>query len=566
MLQTAANALWTTLCLPESLAFRRSLHDVAGTQHRLLMRLLRRNADTVYGRRYGFAQLGSVAGYQGRVPLSTYDDYREAVERIGAGEHRVLTHDPVRLLEPTSGSTASTKYIPYTAGLNAEFGRAIAPWIVDLYNHDPRLLTGQAYWSVTPVTRHDERTSGGIPVGFEDDSQYFGRLQGALIRSLLAVPPLVRLIDDMESFRYVTLLFLLRSRSLALISVWNPTFLTLLVGRLPGWWPWLAADIARGTVSPPGMLTPGLRAALNGTAPPDPRRATEIRAAFERGGEPGAIHARLWPRLRLISCWTDAHAALYLPDVARLFPRVSLQGKGLLATEGVVSFPLVGRVGAALAIRSHFFEFLPVDSANREQISGSPLLAHQLDAGGRYAVVMTTGGGLYRYRLDDLVEVAGHLGACPLLRFLGKASHISDRFGEKMNEHHVQQVLDTVLARFAPRPAFAMLAFETEAREHAYTLYIEAQEQPDETLCSLGAEVEAALAENYHYRYCRVLGQLHPLRVFRVEGGALESYLEACQERGQRAGDVKPVALHHLEGWSCVFRGRTLPRLPGSGV
>src|SRR5438045_3835272 len=127
-----ANGLWYLLCLGEGLAFRLALRDVAGVQQRLLLRLLRRNADTEYGRRYGFATIRSVADYQARVPLSTYDDYRDAVERIGAGQSRVLTRDPVLMLEPTSGSTAPTKRIPYTASLRAEFQRAVAPWIADL--------------------------------------------------------------------------------------------------------------------------------------------------------------------------------------------------------------------------------------------------------------------------------------------------------------------------------------------------------------------------------------------------------------------------------------------------
>ena len=522
------------------------------------MRLLRRNADTVLGRRYGFDRIRSVAEYQERVPLSTYDDYREALERIGASERAVLTRDPVLLLELTSGSTAPTKHIPYTAALKAEFGQAIAPWIVDLYSHHPALFAGQAYWSVTPVTRRNHRSPGGIPVGFEEDSEYFGRLQGALIRSIQAVPPLVRLIDDMETFRYVTLLFLLRSRALALISVWNPTFLTLLAGRLPTWWPRLAGDIARGTLSPPTPLAPDLQAQLLSLLRPDPRRAAEIRAAFTAGGEPGAVHARIWPRLRLVSCWTDGHAAVYAPEVGRLFPQARLQGKGLLATEGVVSFPLIGHAGAALAIRSHFFEFLPADSGQGTVTGGLPLLAHQLETGGCYAVVITTGGGLYRYQLHDLVKVVGHHGACPLLHFLGKGAHISDHFGEKLNGYHVQGALDTLLERHAVRPAFAMVALEAEAGRHAYALFVEAQGPSDEILRRLGAELETALQENYHYRYCRELGQLDALKVFRIEGSGLEAYLSVCQARGQRAGDIKPTALHHNQGWARSFRGKTL--------
>lgn len=152
MLSALANSLWYLSNLPDSLAFRLARRNVADTQASLLLRLLHRNADTDFGRRYDFASIRSVAAYQERVPLSTYDDYREAIEAIGAGQPRILTDEPVLLLEPTSGSAAATKHIPYTATLKAEFQRAIAPWIVNLCNHDPRLLWGQAYWSVTPVT------------------------------------------------------------------------------------------------------------------------------------------------------------------------------------------------------------------------------------------------------------------------------------------------------------------------------------------------------------------------------------------------------------------------------
>lgn len=555
LIRPFANSLWYLLSLSESLAFHLARRDVAGTQRRLLMCLLRDNAETEFGRRHGFATIRSIAEYQAQIPLSTYDDYQAAIQQIGAGRPQVLTWAPVLLLEPTSGSTAATKYIPYTVALRSEFQRAIASWVVDLFSHNPGLLLGQAYWSVTPVTRRNERTPAGIPIGFEEDSEYFGGLQRRLIQTVLAVPPLVRLIDDMEAFRYVTLLFLLRSRSLALISVWNPTFLTLLVERLSGWWPQLAADIANGTFSPPTPLSPDLQAQLNKLNRPDRRRAAEIRAAFQTGSDPDTIHVQLWPRLRLISCWADAQAALYTPDLARLFPQARVQGKGLLATEGVVSFPLVGYEGSVLALRSHFFEFLPI---RETQNSVTPLLAHELEPGGCYAVVISTGGGLYRYQLHDLVEAVGYLGACPLLRFVGKAAYISDWFGEKLNERHVRQALNELLTRYDIQPTFAMLACEQQAGRHAYTLFVEANEPADELLVLLGNELETMLQENYHYRYCRELGQLDAIRVFRLDGSALETYLSTCQAHGQRTGDIKPVTLHRLGSWSRVFRGRMI--------
>jgi hypothetical protein len=439
-------------------------------------------------------------------------------------------------------------------------------------------LFGQAYWSVTPVTRRGERTSGGIPIGFEEDSAYLGSWQRHLLQAVLAVPSLVRLIDTMETFRYVTLLFLLRSRSLALISIWNPTFLILLVDRLWDWWPQLATDIANGTLSPPTPLVSDLQRHLTTLIRPDHRRAVEIRTIFQANSDPAIIHTLLWPRLRLISCWTEAQAALYAPELARLFPQANIQGKGLIATEGFVSLPLVGQEGSALAIRSHFFEFLPQapiihDSrftiqSQRPPVGNSqfPLLAHELQPNGHYAVVLTTGGGLYRYQLQDRVQVVGYMRSCPLLRFLGKEAYLSDWFGEKLNERHVRQVLDELFTRYAIRPTFAMLACDAQPKDRgtthldsshfAYTLYIEVEGVPEATLKQLGDELEAALQEAYHYRYCRDLGQLGALRVFRIDNGALEAYLSACQAHGQRAGDIKPVALHGRGGWSQVFQGR----------
>jgi hypothetical protein len=269
-----------------------------------------------------------------------------------------------------------------------------------------------------------------------------------------------------------------------------------------------------------------------------------------------------------------------VPGLARLFPHARLQGKGLIATEGFVSLPLVGREGAALAIRSHFFEFIPTPGPQHPTSDLPPRLAHELEPGVQYSVVITTGGGLYRYQLHDIVEVAGHLGDCPLLRFVGKEDYFSDWFGEKLNESHVRQAMDELFARYAIHPTFAMLACDKQGEDlgaipayaeyrtantsplkidsFAYTLFIEAETVSAETLQQLGCDLEAALRENYHYNYCRDLRQLGAVRVFRVERGALETYLSVCQAHGQRAGDIKPVALHRSGGWSQLFQGRLI--------
>src|SRR3990172_3148131 len=228
MRASLANTLWFAASLPEARRFRRATTQVAEAQTRLLKHYLTVNRDTDYGRRSRFASITSIEDYQQHAPLTTYDDYTDLIDCIAQGQPNVLTAEPVQMLEQSSGSTAASKLIPYTATLKSEFQRGLAPWIVDLYSHHPDLKHGPAYWSITPLTEGRRLTPGGIPIGFEEDSAYLGPL-GALVESALVVPNIVKCISNMDAFRYNTLLCLLRQPNLRLISVWNPTYLSLLL-------------------------------------------------------------------------------------------------------------------------------------------------------------------------------------------------------------------------------------------------------------------------------------------------------------------------------------------------
>jgi GH3 auxin-responsive promoter len=222
-------------------------------------------------------------------------------------------------------------------------------------------------------------------------------------------------------------------------------------------------------------------------------------------------------------------------------PRVHIQPKGLLATEAVITLPFRGLT--PLAIRSHFFEFVRGDRT---------YLAHELVPGEVYSVIVTTGGGFYRYRLDDHVRVNGVVERTPSLEFLGKADHVSDLCGEKLNEAFVARALADTCARLGVAPRFALLAPDLAASPACYTLYLETDAQPP---AELGARLDDALARNPHYGYCRSLGQLAPIRLFRATGPLFPAYVERCRERGQRVGDIKPLSLSKWHGWSDVFQG-----------
>jgi hypothetical protein len=363
------NRLWLASQRAAHRAFRAALDRPAEVQAARLRRIVERNAASEYGRRFGFDRIQTPREYQDAVPVVDWEALAPSIEAIKDGRRGVLTAEPVLMFEPTGGSTGGAKHIPYTAALLDEFHRAVAAWMVDLYGARPALAAGGAYWSVSPAARAREITRGGIPVGFSEDVEYFGVRDRWALRRLILTPPELTAVEDMAGSRYVTLRYLLASERLTFVSVWNPSFLTLLVRGLEAWSPRLIEDIERGTITPPAPLPPPLAAALRRRLTPRPARAQALRGLLHRAGALRPVE--VWPRLRLISCWASAAAARFLPELETAFPGVEIQGKGLLATEGVVSIPLVGNPGGAVAITSHFYEFAPVDAPGRR-----PRLAH----------------------------------------------------------------------------------------------------------------------------------------------------------------------------------------------
>lgn len=417
------------------------------------------------------------------------------------GEQGVLTKEDILLFELTSGSSGSKKMIPYTRTLKQEFQRGIKPWLYDIYAGVADVKQGKSYWSITPVTAGKSYTSAGIPVGFEEDAEYFGFVTQGIMKRLFAVDGSVKFVEDMQDFYLKTSLQLLECGELTLISVWNPTFLTLLCDFMYD---------NRDTLAH--------------------RLSADKRDAFlEAAGQ--KRFDRIFPMLKIISCWADGSASSYIGKVREYFPDVYIQPKGLLATECFMSFPLVGEEGARLSIRSHFFEF-------RRLTDGEIVTADRLTVG-EYELIVTTGGGFYRYRIGDIVEVlAVYPDAPPRIRFLRRMGICSDLFGEKLTEDFVRGICE----RLGIADCFCLLAPEG----NRYCLYTAAEHITSKSL-------DDALRESYHYNYCRQLGQLKEARVINVTGNPEEQYMEKLVAEGMRAGDIKPAYLSPKGGWKEYF-------------
>ena len=555
-----ANVVWMSHAALGARRWGRMTTRVAQTQELVLERIVRPNAATAFGREHRLAAVRSVDDFRRSVPIRRYDDLSPWIDRIADGEAGVLTAEPVRRFGVSSGTTRAAKLVPYTASLLREFHAGIAPWAFHMFRRHPRLLGGTSYWSITPVGARDTFTRGGIPVGFDDERHYLGRAGRWVLDTTMPIPADVARIEEMERFRYVTLRLLLEHESLAWVSVWNPTFLTLLLEPLVERREALLEDLAAGTIADATGLPPNVL----GAARTRPERARRLREVFHRrtGLAPTArdeegrtLYEHVWPRLALVSCWADAAAADALPALREHLPTAAVQRKGLVATEAFVSFPLTDDL-SALSLGSHFFEFYEPDSSERVR------LAHELERGGTYAVVVTTGGGLYRYRLGDLIDVVGFERGCPLIRFVGREDSVVDLRGEKLNDRFVSERVRRVLERRGLDAVFWLIAPCRDGNaDLSYALFLELELPTARcAFAGLSDEVDRELRGAYHYDYCRRLGQLGPCRIFQIETGAnaRSLYLSRRAELGQRLGDVKPAAVDAFDRWPDVLPGRFL--------
>src|SRR6202035_5605187 len=117
---------------------------------------------------------------------------------------------------------------------------------------------------------------------------------------------------------------------------------------------------------------------------------------------------------------------------------------GLIASEGRMTIPFTdGSPAGVLDVTSHYFEFIPEAEADSDR--PTVLGAHELQEGGRYFILLTTGYGLYRYHIHDLVRVTGFHNGTPLIEFLSKGAHFANITGEKLSEYHVTQSMAAVL-------------------------------------------------------------------------------------------------------------------------
>jgi len=505
-----------------------ALDKVEATQHQKLFSILKSNFETQFGTEHYFNSIKTVDDYRKKIPICEYNDYTQYIERIQSGEGQILTNESIHCFEPTSGSTGHHKLIPYTQSLYQEFQDGIAPWLHDMYQNK-NIASGRFYWSITPAIKNSFPIKSVIPIGIENDFNYFSQSQQKLLSALSTIPLEISTSNDINTFKKTTLVNLLRADDLSFVSVWNPSFFSSLLDYF-------------------SKNSEEILSSLGNTD-----RRNDLKYLWNHSGNCKEFFICAWPNLHLISCWADASAESHAENLKRYFPDVYIQGKGLICTEAFISFPFANLPGHILSIRSHFFEFRPLDETD------NTYLAHELKIGRQYEVIVTTSGGLYRYNIHDIIEVIGYHKQAPLLKFICR-NHVIDHVGEKINELQLTTTLKKLQNNILSYTPFLLCSPERDAQNKlCYTVFLDTQDETKK-LHIFAEQLEESLMKNFHYRYARELGQLNKVRIYKIrdERSANEIYFEKHFNDGKQLGQIKPAYVDKSLGWSSVFKGEWL--------
>lgn len=520
------------------------------TQAAVLARILSDNRETEFGVAHGFGSIRTPDEFRRRVPVQHYESLRPHVERQRVTGRAALTREPPLFYAQTSGSTGAPKHIPITATSLTHHRAEQALFTYLQYRACPAAFSGSA-WGIM----------GAAVEGHLDSGHAVGSVSGYLYESLpralqsrFVVPPMVSSIHDAHAKYLVILRLALATPDVTYLGSPNPSTFVRLLDLLNTHRDVLARSLETGSfdalinldtstdIDTAGARNAQLRSVLSARCVRAPERARRLKANAP------LTYADLWPHLALLTTWTGGSCGIALDALRRTLPRgCAVMELGYQATEMRGTLALEPETPAGLPpIHHHFFEFVAQDLWERDEPEFVGLA--DLEAGRRYYVVVTTAAGLYRYFMNDIVEVTGRLANTPLLRFVQKGRGVTSLTGEKLYESQALQAVTESLRAAGRDPAFLLvIADETAARYHAYVEIARDASAPDSgTLGALSDAIDRRLGElNIEYRSKRTSGRLGPLVVSLLRPGAADAYQAHAVASGQREGQFKPRVLQY---------------------
>ncbi len=539
-------------------SLRKTSELAADVQLRLLAEIMRRNCDTVYGKKYGFGDIETTGEFQRKVPLSVYRNYEDYILRMIAGEEKVLTEEPGVYYCISSGTTGEAKYLPLTETdlkIQHRYAYGIPFGMVGEYYRD---LPGEEVFGKIFQIGEFAKTymENGVMNGIRSGClyQWLDR-DGQFDARDYCVPKEILFPDTLEDLLYIKVRFALEERSLCAI---HGVFINRVAGVMDYiWrnWEMLLTDMEQGSVDESVGLSNQWREYVGRKLPPNPLRAQELRHLSYETLRKDMIK-KIWPKVRYVLAIGGKSFAYYTEKMEGYAGSVPIYHYAYAASEGI--FGVAEKMDQPdryiLFPEAGFFEFLPLSDKLKKY--EQPLFMWEVSVGERYELVFTNHSGLYRYCMGDVIEVVGWYGQAPIVQFCYRRNQVINIAGEKSNQEQFAQVI----RKFAMRMCCEVIGYSVQEDVSdvlpRYLFYLECTDM--DTTCAEEVLDDCLCQVNYEYRGCRKMNEIGGVRISYLRAGSFCRYEEYLANSGKMMGQNKRVCILDTAEKKQFFAGQTV--------
>ena len=362
-------------------------HEV---QNELLMNLLSISKDTEIGKAYDFRTIRTYHEFAQRVPVSSYEDYQNLIERSRKGEKNIFWPKPIKWFAKSSGTTnAKSKFIPVSAESLEDCHYAAGKDLLCMYlnnNENSALFNGK------------NLRLGGSKELYEENGTTFGDLSAILIDNMpfwaeFSSTPgnKVSLMSDWEY------------KMQAIVNETVNENVTSLAG-VPSWMLVLLNNVLEST---------------------DNKTILDV-----------------WPNLEVYF-----HGGVsflpYVDQYKSIIPSKSFKYYEIYnASEGFFAIQDRNHSNELLLMLDYgiFYEFIPMQTHGTPTETLLPL--SEVKKGVNYAIVITTNAGLWRYKIGDTVMFTST--APYRIKVTGRTKHFINVFGEELIIENTDKALKIV--------------------------------------------------------------------------------------------------------------------------
>ncbi|KAK8483744.1 hypothetical protein V6N13_129270 [Hibiscus sabdariffa] len=567
-------------------------------QKTVLEEILSSNAHVEYLKKHGLDGRTDRDSFKNTMPVITYEDIQPYVERIANGDMSpILCSKPISEFLTSSGTSGGERKLMPT--IEDELGRRSLLYSLlmpVMSQFVPGLDKGKGMYFL--FIKSEAKTPGGLvarPVltSYYKSSNFKDRPYDPYT-NYTSPNETILCQDSYQSMYSQMLCGLCQHKEVLRVGAVFASGFIRAIKFLEKHWRLLCNDIRTGTIDSK-ITDPSVREAVMNILKADPKLADFIEAECSKDSWQGII-TRLWPNTKYVDVIVTGTMSQYIPTLdfySNGLPLVCTMYASSECYFGVNLNPLCkpSEVSYTLVPTMAYFEFLPIQRNNgvsnsisvpktlneKEQQELVDLVDVKL--GLEYELVVTTYSGLFRYRVGDVLRVAGFKNKAPQFNFICRKNVVlsidSDKTDEVELQHAVKNAVNHLLPFDATLAEYTSFADTTTVPGH-YVLYWELSLNGNTPIhpsvfedCCL--TIEESL--NSVYRQGRVSDKsIGPLEIKIVEPGTFDKLMDYAISLGASINQYKAprcvkfapiVELLNSRVVSCYFSPKCPKWFPG---